>query len=462
MKKTIIIGLTTFIILGLVYGAGIGYYAEKFQANTSFGNIDISNLSLAEAQEKIEADINQQTVTIIENGQELGTFTMADLNAQVNTEAFLEASYNNQDPTQWLMGFFDSVEYDNVLMNHIQIDDQAIENALTSINISNESRIQAKDAYIDYGEGRGYFVVPEEIGTQLDIEKVKELVVTGIQNGTSSIEVNQAYLAPDVTTEDEKITSVMEQIETVSNTQITLTIAGNEEVIPKETVLDWMYFDENNQVVFDQNLIYEWLGTMNEKYATFDDVRQFSSTLQGTVEVPAGTLGWSIDRETETQNIADDLYAGVDVTREPAIVGTGYENSLVGESDIGNSYVEVDVTNQKMFVYVDGVKVIDTDIVTGQIGTATVTGAYSVWNKETDTDLKGFNQHTGVDYVQPVSYWIPFDDTGQGIHDANWQSSFGGDTYLTSGSLGCINTPPGIMPQVFEYVQLGMPVIIFG
>ena len=228
MKKTIIIGLITFIVLGLAYGAGIGYYAEKFQANTSFGNIDISNLSLAEAQEKIEADINQQTVTITENGQELGTFTMADLNAQVNTQAFLEASYNNQDPTQWLIGFFDSVEYDNVLMNHIQIDDQAIENALASINISNEGRIQAKDAYIDYGEGRGYFVVPEENGTQLDVEKVKELVVAGIQNGTSSIEVNQAYLAPEVTTEDEKITSVMNQIETVSNTQITLTIAGNE------------------------------------------------------------------------------------------------------------------------------------------------------------------------------------------------------------------------------------------
>src|SRR5690554_3282856 len=275
MKKTIIIGLITFIVLGLAYGAGIGYYAEKFQANTSFGNIDISNLSLAEAQEKIEADINQQTVTITENGQELGTFTMADLNAQVNTQAFLEASYNNQDPTQWLIGFFDSIEYDNVLMNHIQIDDQAIENALASINISNEGRIQAKDAYIDYGEGRGYFVVPEENGTQLDVEKVKELVVAGIQNGTSSIEVNQAYLAPEVTTEDEKITSVMNQIETVSNTQITLTIAGNEEVIPKETVLEWMYFDDNNQVVFDQNLIYEWLGTMNEEYATYDDVRQF-------------------------------------------------------------------------------------------------------------------------------------------------------------------------------------------
>lgn len=323
MKKALIIVLLTLLVLGLGYGAGIGFYAEKFQANTSFGTIDISNLSLAEAQARIESDINQQTVTITENGKELGTFSMADLNAQVNTQAFLETAYNNQDPTQWLMGFFDTVEYDNVLMNHIRIDDVAIENALAEVGISNDGRIVAQDAYIDYGEGRGYFVVPEEMGTQLDVEKIKELVVAGIQSGSSSVEINQTYMAPEVTTEDEKIQSVMAQIDQVSNTKITLTIAGNEEVIPKETVLEWMYFDDNNAVVFDQNMIFEWLGTLNEKYATFDDVRQFSSTLQGTVEVPAGTLGWSIDRETETQSIAADLYAGVDVTREPTIVGTG-------------------------------------------------------------------------------------------------------------------------------------------
>lgn len=461
MKKALIIVVLTFVVLGLGYGAGIGFYAEKFQANTSFGSIDISNLSLAEAQTKIESDINQQTVTITENGKELGTFSMADLNAQFNTQAFLEASYNNQDPTQWLVGFFDTVEYENVLMNHIRIDDLAIENALADVGISNEGRVEAQDAYIDYGDGRGYFVVPEQTGTQLDVDKIKDLVVAGIQSGHSSVEINETYTQPEVTAEHEKITTVMQQIDTVSNTQITLTIAGQEEVISKETVLDWMYFDENNEVVFDQNMIHEWLAGLNEKYATFDDIRQFSSTLKGTVEVPAGTLGWSIDRETETANIAADLYAGVDVTREPAIVGTGYSNSLAGESDIGQSYVEVDMLSQMMFVYVDGVKVLETPIVTGQIGTSTVAGAYSVWNKETDTSLKGFNDHTGLDYVQPVDYWIPFDDTGQGIHDASWQPAFGGDIYLTNGSLGCINTPPGVMPQVFEFVTLGMPVIVF-
>ena len=80
---------------------------------------------------------------------------------------------------------------------------------------------------------------------------------------------------------------------------------------------------------------------------------------------------------------------------------------------------------------------------------------------ESPSVLRGYNPHTDVDYEQPVQYWIAFDDQAQGIHDANWQGTFGGQAYLNSGSLGCVNTPPSVMGQVFELVYYGMPVIIF-
>lgn len=156
--------------------------------------------------------------------------------------------------------------------------------------------------------------------------------------------------------------------------------------------------------------------------------------------------------------ILEDLYAGESVVREPMIVGSGYNGSL---DDIGSSYIEVDILNQTMFVYLEGELVLSTPVVTGQIGTTTVPGAYSIWNMETPSELVGYNPRTERDYVQPVQYWMGFDDTGQGIHDANWQPYFGGDAYLTNGSLGCVNTPPDVMPLVFEYAYMGMPVLVF-
>jgi lipoprotein-anchoring transpeptidase ErfK/SrfK len=48
-----------------------------------------------------------------------------------------------------------------------------------------------------------------------------------------------------------------------------------------------------------------------------------------------------------------------------------------------------------------------------------------------------------------------------GIHDADWRSSFGGEIYKTNGSHGCINTPPKMMAELYEMVEIGTPVISF-
>lgn len=460
MKKAIAIISALVLVMGLAYSAGIGYYAEKFQANSSFGTIDISNLTLEEAKERIAADLANQQITLTENGQTIGTFTFAELEGQVDIDQVLEQVYQSQNPSAWIAGYFASSEYDNLLMNNVQISNENLNKALQSIGLDNSQRTAAQDASIQYSDAQGYYVEPEKAGNQVDLEAVKQMIVAGLQSGQETIEINQAYLQPTVTSQDEKITTYMDRINQYVSTSITLDIAGNKVTIPKEEILKWIYFDGSNQIVVDKESVKEYLATLNEQYATYNKSRQFASTLQGTVTVAAGTLGWSIDRDAEADQIIADLQAGQEVTRQPNIAGSGYTTD--GSSDIGSTYVEVDITNQMMYYYRNGEQVLATPVVTGRTGTAdTVPGAYAVWNKEENATLKGYNVHTQKDYAQPVSYWMPFDDTGQGIHDASWQPSFGGTAYLTAGSLGCINTPPDVMAQLFSLVEVGTPVIIF-
>lgn len=459
MKKALTWLIALALVLGIAYSAGIGFYAEKFQANSSFGSVDISNLTLEEAKARISDELAKEEITITENGQTLGTFTLAQLNGQVDVDQVLTQAYQSQDPSQWITGYFSSVVYDNLLLNHVTINDADLTAALASMGLNNSERTPAKDASIQYSDAQGYYVEAEQAGNQLDLEKVKTMIVQGLQEGSGTVEINTAYMTADITSQDESIQAYMDQIDLYANTVITLEIAGNEVTIPKEEILKWIHFDGSNQIVVDRELVMEYLKTLNDQYATYNKSREFTSTLQGTVTVAPGTLGWSIDREAETEQIIADLQAGQDVKREPVIVGTGYNTD---GDDIGNTYVEVDIANQMMYVYQNGQQVIATPIVTGRSGTAdTVPGAYSIWNKEENAVLRGFNVHTQRDYEQPVSYWMPFDDTGQGIHDASWQSSFGGDAYLSAGSLGCINTPPDVMAQLFSIVEVGTPVIVF-
>ena len=458
MQKKIVVGMIVLVVLGLVgYLMGSQYYAERYYLNTEFATVDISNLTQAEAADKLKESFSQQTINFNEADREWEPLNASDLGISIQADEALASLMSEQHKQNWLVGAVTDTQIAYAPQELITIDDKQLQEALTANNQANGPRFLPTDAKISYSETEGYLIEAGQTGTELDNSVLKEQIIQAVIN-QEAVEVSQAYLQPSITADNPSLIQELEQIQALTSMQITLTIAGYEEVITPEMIYSWLILDENGEYYFDQEMIYAYLGTLNDAYATYDDYRNFTSTLQGDVQLLPGTLGWSIDREAETENILNDLAAGESVTREPAIVGIGYNGTL---DDIGGSYIEVDMTYQMMYVYIDGVAVISTPIVTGQIGTNTVPGAYAIWNMESPSELTGFNPRTGIDYVQPVTYWLAFDYTGQGIHDANWQPTFGGDAYLTNGSLGCINTPLDIMAQVYEYAYNGMPVLVF-
>ena len=455
MKKFLlsILGLTLVLVIG--YGYGIFYYSNRFQANTKIGMLDVSNLTIAQAESKVEESLTDQTIEITEKGKILGNMDVSNIKPDVKASELLIAAYNAQDPNLWITKFFNGDELDAKGMFEVTVDQEQFNQKLLDAGVNNGDRIPTKDAFIDFKDK--YKIVDAQVGTQVDLALLQSNIVSAIQSGQPSIDLKDSYTQPTVLADDPELTDMMATIEDATDTKIILNIDGNKEVIPQKDIQKWVYFDDNNQPVFDQSLIAEDLKKYNDKYSTYVNDRQFNSTLQGTVTVQPGTLGWSIDREAESAQLAEDLKAGKDIERDPKIVGSGYG---LGD-DIGGSYVEVDLANQHMFIYKDGQQVFDTAIVSGGPQSSTIPGAYAVWDKQTNAVLRGFNTVKGKEYASPVGYWMPFDTIGQGLHDAPWQPSFGGDAYLYRGSLGCINIAPSVMGQVFNLVDVGTPVIIF-
>ena len=448
MKKGLIITGVTLLSLGAAYLSGVGYYSNRFVANTTFGTVDISNLTLVKAQEKLEADLNDREV-----------IKMSDLKSEFNTKSNLETVYQSQDPSVWVTSYFEEEAFGDVLTDQVMINPSNIEMVLSQNGLNNADRDAAIDATINYSDEDGYFVEDGQIGTQIDFDKLGASIINAVQTNETSVDLEDAYAAPEIDGESDVITSVMETIDGFSDIKLTLQIAGDELTIPKETIENWIHFDSNNQLIVDYDLVFNYVSGLNDDYATYNKTRQFLSTLQGEVTVQPGILGWGIDIEAETQAIIDDLYAGADITREPATFSSGGNGNAADE--IGGTYVEIDLTYQMMYLYVDGEMILGTDIVSGQLNAETVPGANAVNEMLTDTKLRGFNQFRQVEYATPVSYWIRFDNNAQGIHDASWQGSFGGDVWTYAGSLGCINTPYWAVETIYNNVTYGTPVIVF-
>ena len=125
-------------------------------------------------------------------------------------------------------------------------------------------------------------------------------------------------------------------------------------------------------------------------------------------------------------------------------------------SDIGNTYVEVNLTKQHIWCYKDGALVAEGDIVTGNVssGWETPQGVYKLKSKERDRILRG------PGYASPVTYWMPFNG-GIGLHDATWRNSFGGSIYKNNGSHGCINLPYNVASKIYNSIKVGDPIVCY-
>ena len=147
------------------------------------------------------------------------------------------------------------------------------------------------------------------------------------------------------------------------------------------------------------------------------------------------------------------LLNGEQLTREPAYFQIAQQ---YGTDDIGDTYVEVNLTAQHLFFYKEGSLVLETDYVSGNLSKeyGTPTGTYPVQYKENDATL------VGEDYATPVKYWMPF-NANIGFHDAPWRKAFGKDFYLTKGSHGCINMPPAKAKKMFENIKRGVAVVVY-
>ena len=123
-------------------------------------------------------------------------------------------------------------------------------------------------------------------------------------------------------------------------------------------------------------------------------------------------------------------------------------------SPLYNTFVVIDINDQKLVLYQDDQILLETNIVTGQKDQYdTPEGLYSIRNKKTDTFL------VGEDYFTHVDYWMPFNG-GIGLHDATWRRKFGGNIYEKDGSHGCVNIPAEYADDIFYTVEKGTKVLV--
>ena len=227
-------------------------------------------------------------------------------------------------------------------------------------------------------------------------------------------------------------------------------------ILDGDTIHEWIVAakeDSDSLYMVDMELVAEFVAGNAKKYDTYGKSIVFTTALGEKLSVLNGGFGWKTDREKETEELIALIENGTVTEREPVYRSKGV---VKGSNDPGTSYVEIDLTNQHLYLFWKGELVVESDFVSGNMsnGNTTPGGLYKLTYRTTDAVLRG------ADYETPVKYWMPFNGN-IGMHDATWRSSFGGDIYLTNGSHGCINLPLDKAELIFAYVSTGFPIVCY-
>jgi hypothetical protein len=214
-----------------------------------------------------------------------------------------------------------------------------------------------------------------------------------------------------------------------------------------------LVISEDDQVTLDEDKIARYVQHLASTFNTYADRRSFATSMGDVIEIGGGDYGWVIDKKAEAAQLLEDLNGGVPVEREPIYEQTAKE---YGPDDIGDTYVEVDYTNQHLWYYRDGELVLDSDFVSGNLskGNGSPDGVFKIVYKKKDATLVGEDYESAVDYFMPFAYNV-------GFHDASWRSTFGGEIYRTKGSHGCINMPHDAAEELYSELEVGTPVVAF-
>lgn len=466
-KKKILIGSGCAAgVLVIAYGIGVYFFSTHFLCNSYVNGISVSTLTASSAENALTA-LDTEVITIEERNDETETISLSDISYSVSMDdGVVEDLLDSQNAFAWPLSLFQTREYDAAV--NVSYDEDALISQVESLEAMNEENmILPTDATIALNEESVYEIVAEEVGTQLTADTVKTTVQEAVENGelTINLEENGCYTSPSVTSEDETLTESLAILQALNNEVISLDMRGGVVITMEPLELASLFtLSEDGSAVLNETALSEYVDALAEEYNTYETERTFTTSLGTEITVGGSgkdTYGYWMNEESTLSSIQTAITSGTTQT-----VTTYWDlsaNTRTAENgDIGDTYIEISISEQKLWFYLDGELYLEADVITGlpEHNQDTPTGVFRIWAKETDRTLEG-TAYDGSTWSSFVNYWMPITWTGVGLHDASWQSAFGGSLYLTKGSHGCINLAYATAYTLYTTAPLDTPVIIY-
>ncbi|MCM3768600.1 L,D-transpeptidase family protein [Neobacillus niacini] len=455
--KFIVSGIILIIALAI---AGISYYqATHFNSQIKINGISVGGLTADDGLRQLQASLLTNVVyvgeqQILDGKDTKMNFTEQDL---PSIKKFLK--------DQWT--FFPSSKEKNfsLMPKEDPFRSQTLKKQVEEKLLSMNQGLQAPvDATVHLEQGN--IVVSNSIdGKQYDVASL--LKDYDQQEYIGEIHLNPVYILP-IKEDSEFIKNQQKKLEEFLAQTVEYKVQDKVYSLNASELIKNASISKDLQITIDDaGDIKNKIAEINNTQSTLNKNFSFKTSSGSVISVPGKGYGWAINVDKETPLIQAAFENGEKSVAAANIYGKGWKGEgygyeTIANNGIGGTYAEVSIAQQRIWIYKNGQLVLTTNVVTGKHSTGhdTHKGVWYVLYKKTPSVLTG-RENGKITYEVPVQYWVPFTNDGQGFHDANWRSEFGGNIYLNNGSHGCVNTPPSVMKTVFNNLSTNDPVIVY-
>ena len=466
--RRLLIGFIIVLLL-LTAGAyffGVYYFTGHFLPGSQVNGFNCSYMTEKEAEKLLEKKTGVYTLAVQTRGNGQEGISADEIRLKYTSDGSVKRLLHDQNRFVWFLVFSQHKTYE--LPSSVSYDENLFEKKIDSLKCM-KNNIEPEDAYIRECED-GFEVVPEIEGTRVDREKlladIKEAVTTG--RTVANLEEDDCYINPSVYAEN--LTKDCQQMNDLTDVVITYDFSDRKESVNRAVIKEWLTRNENGDLVLDKTAIAKYIAGLAEKYDTVGTERTFSTYDNQDITVSGGNYGWVIDQKKETDVLYQDILDKKTEVREPIYEQTAESRNT---NDIGYSYIEIDLTRQRMVLYQNGTPIADTGFAASS---STPTGVYRLGEKQESAIPGNTEANSGKNGVS-VSLWMPFTDelgiygdpeliiTGADIAADTFGSSenmdFSSSYNCWESTEGCIAVPEEEAQIIYQNVNSGLPVIIY-
>ena len=480
-KKKILLALIIILLVltGGVYGYGVHYFTGHFFPGSMVNGYNCSYMSVEETEALMNREAAAYALAIDYEGNGREAVTAAQVGLRYSSDGTVSRMMHDQNRFAWFLEF--NREHPHDLSRSLSYEEEMMDSVVSNLKCADPARaVPPQDAGVTMKSDGTFAITPEVPGSTLDMEKTRAAISQAMlaeKPGLNLIEEG-CYLRPSVTADDPVLASNCDRMNQLVNVIITLDFGRTTERVDHDVIMTWFGYDEGGYVILDPVLVRAYVSGLAEKYDSVGTEKSFRTYDGRNITVSGGDFGWVLDIEGETADLIAAVESGETQVRQPVYFKSGFERG--SNNEIGFTYVEIDVSRQKLVYYENGVPLIETDCVTGS-GTPggvwcagspdmfrELTGGFArFYNPEAftpeartdDLSISSVRMDSGLITGATVTYWMPFD--GVCICEGVARNIYGLDGYYREPTTGNVEIAPTEAAALFGRFVPNLPVVVY-